>query len=185
MKINIHITTTIFDKRTGKRIRRYHDNANSLVVAFIDLLYSMFGYQLGPAAYNTAHSSMFTRYTMLLTAAAADATKGIVVGTNDTPVAITNYALGAQINHGTGNGQLSYGALIWTQAPIVSGSSCSFKFMRILTNNSAGDITIKEVGIIAQDTQTTLFLIDRTVPTPKTLTPTQGTTIEYTFTITV
>jgi hypothetical protein len=75
---------------------------------------------------------------------ATDASYGIVVGTDDTAETWNDYALGAQISHGAGAGQLEYAL---QNSPGFSGNK-TITHSRSFTNNSAGTVTIKEVGLI-------------------------------------
>ena len=78
-------------------------------------------------------------------AAAGTITRGIVVGTGTNAEAATDYALQTPINHGTSAGQLSYGAVGFTE-PYKSGSSCYAALYRSLQNSSGGNITVNEVA---------------------------------------
>jgi len=72
-------------------------------------------------------------------------THGIVVGTSDAAWSYTQYCLQAQITHGTGSGQLSYGATT-TQLVSDTGSPAKLTLQRSFDNNSGGDITVREIG---------------------------------------
>jgi hypothetical protein len=76
----------------------------------------------------------------------AVSTFGMCVGTDDTAFSIEDYKLGAKIAHGTGSGQLSYGI---TAAPVLDYTSKVWKatHVRTFSNLSAGEITVKEVGL--------------------------------------
>jgi hypothetical protein len=83
------------------------------------------------------------------TGPAGTVTRGPMVGTDDGtiyPLAIDNYHLGALIGHGTGAGQLSYGATT-VNSPTVSGIYYSVDITRQFTNSSGGDITIEELAL--------------------------------------
>jgi hypothetical protein len=79
---------------------------------------------------------------------AADVTQGIIVGTSDTPNGLTTYALGGKIAHGTGSGQLLYGAESIEDVTNPSGNDLQFRITRTFTNNSGSTITVKEVGLL-------------------------------------
>lgn len=87
------------------------------------------------------------------TAAATLDTFGIQVGTGTNAVTANDYALQTKIAHGSGAGQLSYGltTIPQTTGPAVTGSRAYFDFVRIFTNNSGGDITINELGLVAEE----------------------------------
>ncbi len=72
-------------------------------------------------------------------------TAGIVVGSSDTPVSIGQYALLAQIAHGSGSGQLLYGAS--TYEDVVKNASWFFRLIRTFTNNSGATVTVRELGL--------------------------------------
>lgn len=71
---------------------------------------------------------------------------GLVCGTGDTAVTISDYQLETQIAEGTGAGQLEHQAPSFT-APAVVGSECSFTYRRVFINSSGATITVKEIGI--------------------------------------
>ncbi|WP_103908351.1 hypothetical protein, partial [Dehalococcoides mccartyi] len=79
-------------------------------------------------------------------AAAADTTRGIVVGTGIDPEDFEDYELGSQIANGTGAGQLSY---IASEVYAVStvGTVKKTELVRYFNNNSGGAITVNEVGL--------------------------------------
>lgn len=77
---------------------------------------------------------------------------GIMVGTGTNAVAIGDYALQTAVAHGTGAGQLSFGANSITTAPTTSGSKRYFQLSRGFTNNSGGNITLNEVALYLRNT---------------------------------
>jgi len=72
---------------------------------------------------------------------------GLVLGTDDTPVAIDDYKLGAEIANGYIADTMFREASDNTPAVVV-GNNCSFKTNRTFVNWSGGSITVKEMGII-------------------------------------
>jgi hypothetical protein len=82
-------------------------------------------------------------------AAAGDASFGVQVGTGTNPVSISDYKLQTPISHGTGSGQLQYGA-VSVGAVAVIPPSAEFTIARTFTNLSGADITVKEVGLTAK-----------------------------------
>ena len=80
--------------------------------------------------------------------ASASAAYGIIIGTGETAESFDSYALAALIAHGTGTGQMSYGA---GTAPSVSYSSelkeWTSVMTRTFTNSSGAAITVKEIGL--------------------------------------
>jgi len=73
---------------------------------------------------------------------------GIVIGTGNTPVDVSDHALESQIRQGTGPGQMDH--LVCTvAASIVSDPNCDFLVSRSFANNSGASITVRESGIYA------------------------------------
>jgi len=71
---------------------------------------------------------------------------GIRVGTDNTPVAITDYALKAPIGQGTGPGQMEHQAQTFAWLG-VAGKVCSFQTERVIVNNSGAQINVREAAI--------------------------------------
>jgi hypothetical protein len=78
-------------------------------------------------------------------AEAGAANAGIVVGSSDFPVSIGQYTLGTAISHGTGSGQLQYGAT--TVESLVKNSTWYFRIIRTFTNGSGATVTVREIGL--------------------------------------
>jgi hypothetical protein len=78
-----------------------------------------------------------------------DASLGIVIGIDNTPVAIDDYAMGTQIAEGYGSGQMHHLANTF-DAPVVSPPTCGYSISRIIVNNSGILITVRESGIYHQ-----------------------------------
>ncbi|MBI4186271.1 MAG: hypothetical protein HY530_02050 [Chloroflexi bacterium] len=75
-----------------------------------------------------------------------EANQSIVVGSDNTPVTISDYALKTQIAHGSGAGQLNHQAATVNES-VVSGPNCGFVVERAFVNNSGGDVTVRESAI--------------------------------------
>jgi hypothetical protein len=74
-----------------------------------------------------------------------DTSAGIVLGSSDTPVSLGQYSLGALITHGTGSGQLTYGA---TNVETLSkDTTWLFRIVRTFTNSSGASVTVREIGL--------------------------------------
>lgn len=81
---------------------------------------------------------------------AAASTYGIQVGTSDTAFSAEHYTMQALIAHGTGAGQLSYAAMSAASKAYNAGTDTwTTTHTRVFNNNSAGSITVKEVGLVA------------------------------------
>lgn len=77
-------------------------------------------------------------------AGAGNSNYGIQVGSDDTAVVITDYALNTKIAHGNGAGQLAYGACVTSYGG--AGSNKWAKITRTFTNNTANPIDVKEAA---------------------------------------
>lgn len=80
------------------------------------------------------------------TATSSTSTDGLVVGTGTNAVALADTALQTQIAHGTGAGQLSYGASV-VNLPSSDSTSTSLIMTRVFSNGSGGTVTIREIGV--------------------------------------
>jgi len=79
-------------------------------------------------------------------AAANDDTYGVRVGTSTTAFQRDQYELQAKIAHGSGSGQLTYGAHT-IEDYLDEDSTTRFRILRPFTNNSGAAITVNEIGI--------------------------------------
>ena len=84
-----------------------------------------------------------------MNAGEGDASLGIVIGIDNTPVAIDDYAMGAKIAEGYGSGQMHHLANTFG-TPVVSPPNCGYSISRIIVNNSGGLITVRESGLYHQ-----------------------------------
>ena len=78
-------------------------------------------------------------------APAGDTTAGIVVGSSDAPVSLSQYSLGALIPHGTNPGQLQYCATF--VETLSKGAAWFFRIVRTFTNGSGASVTVREIGL--------------------------------------
>jgi hypothetical protein len=78
-------------------------------------------------------------------APAGEASAGIVVGSSDMPVSIGQWRLDSQIGHGTGSGQLQYGAT--TVDSLIKNTTWFFRIVRTFTNGSGTTLTVREIGL--------------------------------------
>jgi hypothetical protein len=113
-------------------------------------------------------------------------TEGIVIGTGNTAEDFDDYALAAQIVHGVGAGQMSYGAI--SNPPGVSGNF-TMQWSRSFINNSGANIVVAEIGIILREGSGyygsgKYFLMARDVLSPS-VTVANGQTLTVTYDIAV
>lgn len=114
-----------------------------------------------------SHASQ-TMSPMGCNAGATVETSGIRVGSSDTAFDKAQYELQTRITHGSGSGQLMYGAST-VEDYSDEDTTTRFRILRPFTNSSGATITVKEIGIaicnIVTGTSTSRFLICRDVLT--------------------
>lgn len=107
--------------------------------------------------------------------------KGIVVGTDNTPVTIDDYKLGAQVT--LAGGWQHYPASYDT--PAVVGNTCSFNVTRMIVNNTGGPVEIKEIGGYIEGKTWYFCGIRDVLGSPVTVPDGGSITVTYTMKITV
>jgi len=108
------------------------------------------------------------------------------VGGSDAVFSKNDYSLGSKISHGTGSGQLLYGASTFETVTDTDTTSY-FRITRVFTNNSGASVTVKEIGIVIMHSivsdstsYTAYFLIVRDVLTSPSSVPDGATlTVRY------
>lgn len=169
-------------------------SSNSFVIAFLEHIYCPFDdvavsiEDTGNTARNVQTPTLGNVF-LLIDAVDDDDNYGIVVGTGTTAEANTDYALATQIAHGTGAGQLDYGAHSFT-VPSIVGSSVDMVVSRTFYNGSGSSITVNEIGIYCESKDTgavaRYFCILRDVlTTPEVVANTETLTVQYTIRTTV
>jgi len=115
---------------------------------------------------------------------------GVVIGTSDTPVDVSDYRLGALIAQGFGVGQMDYMAMV-INASVVADPNCDFLMSRQMANNSGGLITVRESGIyVMMERSLSPFTaaygcgVRDVFTTPQDVPDGGGITIEYTLRVT-
>lgn len=144
---------TVRDDKTGKIVSDTGEkNSHSLVQHFLQFLYICFA-DTNNAIEDTGNTSRTvvkpatTANTILKIAAPANNDDyGLMVGSGTTAEAATDYALATLIAHGTGSGQLQYGATSVSDGA-VSGANVDQVNTRTFTNGSGATVTVKEIGI--------------------------------------
>jgi hypothetical protein len=110
-------------------------------------------------------------------------TTGIVIGTSNTVVTATDYALTTRILSGKSAGQIEYFGHTFT-TKIVSAPNASYTQSRIFRNSSGGNIIIKEIGIYGYSGYFSYCHIRDVLGTPVTMSNGDYLKITYTFQIT-
>ena len=145
MKLSYELIVTDKD---GKVIDRRDGESRSWLIAWLLLLYSCFRTvdQDITCTDGVARTNDQGYNTLASKAVAGDATRGSVVGSGTTAVALSDYALETQIAHGVGAGQLQYGATSFVYPPALLGKQVFFKLSRTFTNGSGDDVSVSEFG---------------------------------------
>jgi hypothetical protein len=194
--------------KTGKLLKHYETPARSWLKQFIQILKGEFATRHGAyygggnvsvvdetgtaRAYPRVTNTQVYDFNMNLSTCGdtGDVSQGIIVGTSDTSNTLTTYALGGKISHGTGSGQLLYGAETVEDVTNPSGYDLQFRLTRTFTNNSGSTITVKEVGLLVKKHDNTgtsrSWLVARDVlPSPVDVPDGATLTIRYVVKITV
>lgn len=192
--MGLFIKRTIMDKN-GKIVKEWEERpSKSYVKAWLELvgLALAHAYDANSDAVvitdtsNTGRSCLWAtsgmKQGLALESPVGDVNYGLLVGTGTTPPATANYALETKIAEGTGAGQFNYAATSVSNAGIV-GANMDLAITRVMINNSAGSITVKEVGLVLEHTSYFFLIVrdavDDAVPAGNTY------TVTYTFRTTV
>jgi hypothetical protein len=167
----------------GRVVKRGRQPVKSWVKAWILFLYASFG-NANVSVTDTGGTSRTINagYSLVAYGGTGDSRFGIVVGSSDTPVNRDDYKLGSQISHGSSTGQLMYGGGS-VDAPVTYSTGYLTRIIRVFTNNSGADITVKEIGIYAYWGTTPYFLciIRDVLTTPVTIPNGYSLTVRYNF----
>jgi len=149
MKREVWYSIVIRDK-DGKVLHRERHRSKSFIRQWITTVYlhanQHFEYTGCKATDGTNPVTVSDVDTFKMNAPAGNASYGILIGTGDTAVTISDYNLEAKIAHGVGAGQMSYQACS-VAVSVVAAPNCGFIVSRSIVNNSGGLITVKESGI--------------------------------------
>jgi len=194
----VYLELEVRDKYGRRKIKR-RCLSRSFVRQYLDFLRALFlASNLGANAgtvkridgtdqatpYNNSASDTF----MNANGGAGDTNRGIVVGSDQTPVDPSQYDLAAPIAHGSGAGQLSYGAM-QIGAVTIEGQTQYFEMLRSMSNQSGGTVTVAEAGVRLYRYRadlgfTWVHLIIRDVFNPIALAAGDTLTVKYKFQVT-
>jgi hypothetical protein len=177
--IEAYIEWELLDPK-GRVVKRGRQPVRSFVKAWIVGLYGNFINSMTTSLDTGGTSRTAWINAMAVNAPAGNTAYGIVVGTSDTPVTRDDYKLGSQIAHGNATGQLMYGA-VSVDAPITYGTGYLTRFIRVFTNNSGADITVKEIGVYSYTQQYYYCIIRDVLTTPVTIPNGYSWTVRYNF----
>lgn len=158
-RLKVEYEVVVRDKN-GKVLSRQKRVSKSLLRAFMYWLLSKFtmtakeGFASAWSTIDTGNTSRTFPYT---TAASGEGNygyfgalvnieaTGLRVGTGTNAVTPTDYELQSKIAHGSGGGQMVYGAQTYEAVEVV-GTTSRFRITRVFTNNSGASITVREIG---------------------------------------
>jgi len=155
--------------------------ANSFVRQFIDLLTRHLTQSAKTAKDITGADRSYNPYanTFAVNASVDVTNLGIVIGSDDTPVAIDQYSLQSQLTTNIAHGAVAF------SGPTLSGDTCYVDIIRTFTNNTGALVTIKEVGLYCYSYGTSyVYMIDRTLYTLE-IPDTEAKTLAYRIAISV
>lgn len=198
---------TVTDTKTGKIIRKTRKRlCRSFVKQYLQLQEAFFRHAIGADGdivniidtSNTSRAaqmgSIYTamshtpKYILAVDAIEDDDTYGIVVGSDNTAEANTDYKIITQIADGAAAGELDYSAHTFTTSAEV-GANVDLKIQRPFINNSGGNVTIEEAGIYTEHNDRSaaarFFCIVRDTTGTVTVADGQTATISFTFRTTV
>ncbi len=143
----------VSDTKTGK-ILEYQSpkRAESFTKAFFQLLYMQMAHlhvRLGMVIKCTDGNDYMVYSTgdfLNSNAALNIDTAGVIVGSGNIAPTINDYAMGTKIAHGTGSGQLQYGAVTFG-APASDLTTSQFTITRNFANASGASVTVNEIGL--------------------------------------
>lgn len=202
MQIKLYQRIVVTDTATGKVIRRTRLlRCHSFVVGFLKLLqlaiqhdygvvttFTLSITDTGGVARTFQNNGSGAQSFLALNPPDSGWTFGLMVGTGTTAPTNADTALQTVIAHGTGAGQLHYGASTWTTAGVV-GSNVDLVFSRAFYNGSGGSITVNEIGGYFGQVDSTgnarNILGFRDVVTPVAVADKQTLTVQYTLRTTV
>jgi hypothetical protein len=172
----------------------------SLTANFLQLVYrnfnnyDNFNFATPPAPFNNIQAYCLNTSNALINQTSALAyqingalgndLKGIAVGSNNTAPTPLDYILNTKIANGSGAGQLNYQAQTSSQGTTVVGAVTSFILERIFVNNSAGDVIVREVGILAGVIPGYTLIYRDILPGNETIGTTKSYRVKITFSIT-
>ena len=145
MKYKLRYSVVVRDPK-GKVTFREKGKSRSFLKAWNQALFTQITQQ-GVSIVDTGGAARTIDDNAINFAMKVTTVSGILLGTDDTPVAIDDYKLGAEIANGYIADTMFREAAVNTPAVVV-GNNCSFTTTRTFVNWSGGSITVKEMGIV-------------------------------------
>ena len=118
-----------------------------------------------------------------------NASFGIMIGNDDTPVTSIDYRLGNVIQHGNSSAKMRYLGMFVDNDITVSNPNATYSLERMFYNNSGLDIVVKELGIYSYSYPPNwgsyIFCQVRDVISPVTVSTGEYFKVKYTLQVTV
>lgn len=162
MNFEAYILAQITNPKNNKKITLPPKKAQSYVRQFIDILACQLSTQNytikdinGTDRTISDHAANFR-----VNAGSGNTVNGIVIGSSNAAVEISQHCLQSQITTNVAHGAVSFAG------PIIDGSTCYVDVIRTFTNNTGSELNIKEVGLYGYAGGTAYkFMLDRTLYT--------------------
>ncbi|MBA7611737.1 hypothetical protein ES703_18966 [subsurface metagenome] len=169
--------------RERRRSRSFLKQWNQLVYLHLSMVASLTMTDIG----GVSRAGTRSKYSFRMNAPIANINYGIVIGTDNTAVLISDYALGARIAEGVGAGQMNYQASS-VATSVVAAPTCGWIASRAIVNNSGLTITVREAGIYGWLTEFSSWwvaLVRDVLGTPQDVPDGGSMTINYTLRVSV
>ena len=182
MNVKAYLKIKVINEK-GKCIyyRRYR--SRSFVANFINIMFAGFFFQ-SVTLVTTGGSTFSTSVPnpLYVLDSSNDDNYGIQIGTGTTAPAITDFSLKQLIPNGTSAGQMQYGA-VSVMSPVINTTNNTgyVAITRAFTNNSGGNITVSEVGVVISPYGHNTLIIHDLLPTP--ITVPNGSTLSIAYEI--
>lgn len=182
----------ILTDKNGKVQNKRKMRCESFTRQFIDALLIAMAFSERLTSTDMGGTSAYLAITTTninVNASSSDDTRGILIGTGTTSVAVDDYTMETLIADGTGTGQLQYSAVSFGEPVNTGTTQTSFIISRVFTNGSGAQIDVSEAGLVcflAGNVGLDEFLILHDIIDPVfAVTDTSSLTLNYTFRTTV
>ncbi len=147
MKLNIKYNLKVYTAE-GKLKRVVQTPGHSFVRGFLEILFA----QMSNTTFAVRDTGGIYQDVVgpdadILDITASGNAKGLVVGTDNTAVAISDFRMSSISGVGTGTNQFTHGAQTYVD-PTVTGETAQFSILRSFTNGSGSAIFVAEVGLL-------------------------------------
>jgi hypothetical protein len=142
--LDVFVELELRDKE-GKLLRKRRFKSKTWVRNFIAMINRSMG---GDALMQMINGSWTDRASWDVGAGTGNDSNGIQIGTGSNPWAYDQYALQSKISHGTGVGQMLYGA-VSVSSLITITNGIKFVISRIFTNGTSSSITVREISLVS------------------------------------